>query len=302
MQLELFEKIIDNSGFPGKVKVLHLYNVGEPLININLCDMISHAKGKQFSERISLVTNASLLDQWVTYPLLASGLDRIIISLYGLSDEDYLKNTNRPIKFESIYENIKFLHKVNERLHDSCEVFIKVIDRAVPTKEALEKFVKLFAPLCDYYSVEPVLPIWPNFQTGEVDKGLYEGIPAKERIACHYPFYSLVVDSAGIVNPCLADWDGLVQLGDAKVDSLNTIWNSDKYEHFRFVQLCGYRKCYPPFPRYSDLCATCGTLKAATMPEDDIDDDRIRLRELYANKHRRRASWANSISTEGKES
>jgi radical SAM protein with 4Fe4S-binding SPASM domain len=80
----------------------------------------------------------------------------------------------------------------------------------------------------------------------------------------------MVVNARGLVNPCLADWDESVELGDAIAEPLVKIWNSRKYSRFRLVQLSGIRQSH-------FLCKTCGTLRAATCTEDDIDADRIRL-------------------------
>ncbi|MFH2043936.1 MAG: radical SAM/SPASM domain-containing protein [Pseudomonadota bacterium] len=276
MSLEMFKTIIDNANFPQQVKVLHLYNVGEPLINKAFPEIVKYAKKSNFAKKISMVTNASLLNDELSKEIIASGIDRIIISLYGLNDEDYLKTTNRKISFALIYENIKYLNSIKE----NCEIFVKVIDRVTPTQEKRQEFIEKFKENSTFFSIETILPIWPNFrpeandptQKEDFDRGLYEGVPAVDRLACHYPFYSMVVNSKGIVNPCLADWNESLNLGDTANKSLNDIWHSKEYQDFRLVQLSGKRKQH-------HLCATCGTLKAATAPQDDIDQDRLLLLE-----------------------
>jgi radical SAM protein with 4Fe4S-binding SPASM domain len=203
--------------------------------------------------------------------LIASGIDRIIISLYGLNDDDYLTTTNKHISFDTIYENIKYLNSIKGK----CQIFIKVINRVVFTPERKQEFINKFQDHCDFYSIEPILPIWPNFRPEGDDPdlknvGLYAGVPAVDRLTCHYPFYSMVVNARGFVNPCLADWNESVTLGNAKTDSLCDIWNSKEYNEFRLMQLQGKRRDHL-------LCSTCGTLRSATCTEDDIDGDRLRL-------------------------
>ncbi|MBF0266084.1 MAG: radical SAM protein [Gammaproteobacteria bacterium] len=274
MSIETAKNIIDNANFPQQVKVLHLYNVGEPLINKDFIKIIKYARQTNFAHRISTVTNASLLTKNLSEELIASGVDRIIISLYGLNDDDYLKTTKKKIKFETIYENIKYLNSIK----GDCEIFVKVIDRVTPTEQTRQEFINKFKEISTFYSIETILPIWPNFrpekddpsQREDFQRGLYEGVPAIDRVACHYPFYSMVVNPKGIVNPCLADWDGLLKLGDTNNSSLNEIWNAKEYQDFRYEQLSGQRKEHP-------LCRTCGTLKAATAPDDDMDEDRLYL-------------------------
>lgn len=282
MSLDMFKNIIDNANFSQQVKVLHLYNVGEPLINKDFPQIIKYAKKSNFAKKISMVTNSSLLTEELSQEIIASGVDRIIISLYGLNDEDYKQTTNKNISFDVIYENIKYLNSIK----GNCEIFVKVIDRVTPTEEKRNEFINKFKDNSTFYSIETILPIWPNFrpesdnptQKEDFERGLYEGIPAIDRLACHYPFYSMVVNPKGIVNPCLADWDESLTLGDTSVKSLAEIWNSDEYQEFRLVQLSGQRKEH-------HLCATCGTLKAATAPDDDIDEDRLMLLEKLFPEH-----------------
>jgi radical SAM protein with 4Fe4S-binding SPASM domain len=273
MEFNTAKEIIDNAGFPRSVKMLSLYNVGEPLLNNALPNIIRYAKTIGFAQRASIVTNASLLTRDWSERLIHSGIDRIIISLYGMSDEDYLANTGKHVKFAEIRRNIRYLNNIK----DDCNVFVKVTDRAVPTSEKQQEFLDTFKDHCSGYSIEPILPIWPNFKPEGDDPalrdiGLYHGVPAVDRLACHYPFYSMVVNARGFVNPCLADWDETLTLGNANEQSLSEIWNSKEYQDFRLVQLSGRRPGH-------FLCATCGTLRAATCPEDDIDGARLMLLE-----------------------
>ena len=269
MDFSTARSILGIAGFPKPVKVLHLYNVGEPLLNPDLAVIVRQARKIKFAERISMVTNARILHPATSRDLISSGVDRINISLYGLNDADYLENTNRYVDFGMIYQNIKYLNSIKE----NCYVFVKVLESVVSTPERQEQFKRLFEGNCSGYAAEPILPIWPNFNpTGEAvpDRGLYEGVPAKDRLVCHYPFYSMVVNARGFVNPCLADWDETEELGDAKVTPLKDIWDGWDYQNFRRTQLMGWRPMHP-------LCKTCGTLKVATAPEDDLEDDRERL-------------------------
>ena len=270
MRYETARRIMEQANFPRPVKMLSLYNVGEPLINLELPMIIKHAKDILFAERISLVTNAVLLTSERSRRLINAGLDRIIISIYGLDDLDYKLVTNKKTSFANIVHNIKYLHEIK----GDCKVHVKIIDRVVLTLERLELFDNLFIKRCDTYSIEPILPIWPNFrpegENCDLTQGLYKGVPAVDRLACHYPFYSMVVNPDGKVTPCLADWNESHVLGDTDRDGLNEIWHSQEYQDFRFVQLMGWRRDHP-------LCSTCGTLRTATCPEDDIDQDRIKL-------------------------
>lgn len=273
MNFEMAKNIIDKAGFPKQVKMLSLYNVGEPLLNHALPNIIRYANFTGFAQRTSTVTNASLLTRDWSERLIHSGIDRIIISIYGLNDQDYLTHTNKVVDSREMYRNIKYLNKIK----GDCQLFVKVIDRVTNTPQKKQQFIEMFEPHCDFWSIEPILPIWPNFKPEGVDPaldkvGLYKGVPAIDRVACHYPFYSMVVTARGLVTPCLADWDEKHILGHTVYSSLNEIWNSPRYLDLRLYQLLGKRHDL-------SLCNTCGTLKVATCPEDDIDGVRLMLLE-----------------------
>ena len=273
--LQVATRIIDRANFPRPVKMLSLYNVGEPLLNEDLPLIISHAKERKFCERTSLVTNAVFLTPEKSRQLVGAGLDRLIISIYGLNDIDYELVTNRKASFDQIWRNVRYFYGIKAQ----CHVHVKIIDRVATADGRQDMFKSLFRDICDTYSIEPILPIWPSFRPEGEDpllkrlcgEGLYKGVPAVDRLACHYPFYSMVVTSGGKVTPCLADWNESLVLGNVTgAATLNTVWNSLAYQDFRFSQLAGKRRDHY-------LCSTCGTLRTATCPEDDIDGDRVKL-------------------------
>jgi len=253
-----------------------LYNMGEPFINKDLPKMIKYAKEKQFSERISFVTNAILMNKENAVAIAEANPDRVIISLYGLTDEDYVNHTRKQISFNQVYENIKYFNSIKK----DSKIYVKVIDRATPTPEKRHQFIDMFKDHCDFYSIESLGPIWPNFNPEEdkdaakdlndAKRSLYEGVEIKDHVTCHYPFFGMLISPTGKVNPCVVDWNEFVTLGDATTKSLNEIWNSKEYQDFRLLHLIGKRKT-------SNLCATCGNLKLTTLPEDNLDDVRLDL-------------------------
>ena len=50
---------------------------------------------------------------------------------------------------------------------------------------------------------------------------------------CVYPFNSVVVNPFGNVIPCTADFHNMLEIGDAKSNSLIDIWKSDSFKYLR---------------------------------------------------------------------
>ena len=63
---------------------MDLCNWGEPLMNENICEMISIAKG--YGIHVKLDTNLTRMEKGMAHDLIASGLDKIILSFYFLSE------------------------------------------------------------------------------------------------------------------------------------------------------------------------------------------------------------------------
>ena len=66
---------------------VYLYNWGEPLLNPRLFEMISHCSAKNIRTVVS--TNLTLFKPAMLDPLFSSGLDELIVSLDGASEESY---------------------------------------------------------------------------------------------------------------------------------------------------------------------------------------------------------------------
>ncbi len=109
---DLFKAAIDEIG--DYVFQLNMYNWGEPLLHKQTPELISYAKEKDIA--ISLSTNLSikLTDDYIER-LVLSGLDTLIVSLDGVTEETY-KKYRRNGSLALVRENVMRIHKTKERL------------------------------------------------------------------------------------------------------------------------------------------------------------------------------------------
>ncbi|MBP3857745.1 MAG: radical SAM protein, partial [Ruminiclostridium sp.] len=90
MDLVLYKKCIDDmKQFPRKLKMLRFAAIGEPLLHPQITDMIAYAKQAGIADSVDIVTNGSLLTHELSEKLIDSGLDRLRISVDGISDESF---------------------------------------------------------------------------------------------------------------------------------------------------------------------------------------------------------------------
>ena len=261
MTFELFQKIAkDMTMFPGKVEVLRLYKDGEPLINKKFADMIKFAKDVGASKYIDTTTNASLLTKEKGKSIAEAGLDRINISIYGVSSEHYLNFSDAKIEFERVLNNVKDFYEVRGK----CEMLVKVNGDSLNEKEK-QTFLDYFGDYTDKIYIEHTMSCWPEFELRGVkvnpEKGIY-GQEINEIDACPYPFYSFAINSDGLASVCFLDWGRKMIVGDARAQTVQSIWNGDGLKAYRKMFLEGKRKDH-------SVCSGCGQMTHG-LP-DNID-------------------------------
>lgn len=271
MDWELYKKIInDICEFDDTVKVIRLYKDGEPLLNPRFADMVKYAKDSGCCDRVDTTTNASLLTRNLSNELIAAGIDRINISIEGVNEEQYYDFSQYKINYKELVENITYFyeHKTN------TEMIVK-INGDILTEEQKQKFLDIFGNITDGIFIESIMDCWPTFEQTKVkvnqERGIY-GQEISEVLVCPYVFYSFSINSNGKASLCFLDWRRNLSIGDANVQSVKEIWNSNIMREYQIMFLEGKRKEHP-------ICAECGQLRQGQP--DNIDMYRKELLKKY---------------------
>lgn len=277
MDMELFKKIVDDCAeFDEKIKVLRLYKEGEPLLNPNFSDMVKYAKESGSFLKVDTTTNGTLLTPELNRKIVEAGLDRINISVEGLSDEEYLSVSGKKIDFEKFRANIKDLYENRGNLH----IFIKTLTAEKDEKKIEKKkwqFYDLFGDICDEIAFEHLAPCWPGFDKELYSKevGVY-GNKVQECVVCPRIFYILTINSDGAATQCIVDWNRRMLIGDVQSQSVKELWG--EMRHCQIEHLKGNRRemigC--------DLC-----LEVETAAIDNIDEYREELLERILGENER---------------
>lgn len=262
MDFGLYKKIIDDlKEFDRPLKVLRLYKDGEPFLNKHFADMIRYAKEKGVAEFIDTTTNGYLLDYDHIKPVLDAGLDRINISLDGMSDAQFLEFTGVKVDFAKFVDNVRKLHEMK----GNCEICIKIAGDYL-TEEEKKRFFDTFGDYADRIFIENIAPCWPEFDVQDrlgvnIEKGIYNqeitGVNT-----CPYIFYSMSVNADGLVSLCFLDWARKLVIGDVRKQSVKEVWDGRPMYDHRVLHLSGKRS-------ENEVCGQCGQLSHG-LP-DNID-------------------------------
>lgn len=261
MKFDLFRKIVDDiREFEQPIKVLRLYKDGEPLLNPRFADMVKYAKDNPQILSVDTTTNASLLNPKRNLEIIEAGLDRINISIEGISNKQYKEFSNYRINFDKFVGNIEHLYENRKQ----CEVIVK-INGDILSKDDKKLFHEIFHNKADGLFIEHIMSCWPEFELDGVqvnqEVGVY-GQAIKEVMVCPYVFYSFSINSDGSASLCFLDWSRKLLIGNANKMSVKDIWNGKKMHAYRELFLMKKRKEHP-------VCRECGQMTHG-LP-DDID-------------------------------
>jgi len=259
MELDVFKKMIDDcSEFDKKLKLLRICGTGDATMNKKLKEMIKYAGKINVAEKFEMITNGILLNEELV-SVISKSLTRIIISIEGLNDAEYLKFTNRRVRYKKLVAKVKMLYKNK----GNCKVHIKIHNSAVPTQEDKDLFFKTFETYCDEINIENLVDLWPGTNSSHGSLGndpvhRFNGGEAERVQVCSQIFKTMQVNSNGSVIPCSIDWEQKNIIGDITHNHLLEIWNSKEMKDIRIKHLQGKRFDFLPcktcdFNEYSDV-------------------------------------------------
>jgi radical SAM protein with 4Fe4S-binding SPASM domain len=256
LEQDLYEKIIDE--LAPHLLYLILYFQGEPYLHPRFFDLVAYATGKKIYTATS--TNAHYLHQKNIEKTLASGLDRLIISIDGTTQETYeayriggslekvIRGTENLIKIRNQhklkkpYTIFQFLVvKPNEHQIEEVKTLAKNL--------GVDKVAFKTAQIYDYQSGSPLLPTQEKYSRYQMQEDGSYRIKNELLNQCWRMWHGCVITWDGKVVPCCFDKDATHQLGNLAEDSFQQIWHSPAYNQFRQHLLISRKNI--------DICQNC---------------------------------------------
>lgn len=237
---------------------LTFYFQGEPYLNPKFTDMVRYASRKKIYTSTS--TNAHYLDDETARRTVESGLDRIIISIDGTTQETY-SFYRVGGKLDKVIEGTKNILKWKKELRSATPHVVFQFLVVKPNQHQVKEVKRL----ADELGVDEVL--LKTAQVYEYENG-NELIPTEDKYSryrrladgtwtiknrltnhCWRMWHSCVITWDGTVVPCCFDKDAQHRLGTLRNFSMKEIWFSAPYRRFRESVLRSRKEI--------DICRNC---------------------------------------------
>jgi radical SAM protein with 4Fe4S-binding SPASM domain len=242
---DVFKKTI--AELHSKLLYLIFYFQGEPYLHPRFLELVKHAADKNIYTATS--TNAHFLTDDNARKTVESGLDRLIISIDGATQETY-QSYRVGGKLQKVIEGteniIKWKKKLNSRTPHVVFQFLVVkpnehqLDEvtALAKKLGVDEVGFKTAQIYDYENGSPLIPDNPKYSRYRKQADGTYTIKNSLLNHCWKMWHSCVITWDGIVVPCCFDKDAQHRLGDIKEQSFASVWNSAHYSTFRQTLLC----------------------------------------------------------------
>ncbi len=251
-----FQKTIDE--LANELVYLIFYFQGEPYLNPDFLDMVKYASDRGIYTATS--TNAHFLNDEKAKQTVESGLDRLIISIDGTTQDVY-QQYRRGGKLDKVLTGAKNIVKWKKRLKSKTPFVFFQFLVVKPNEHQIEEVKKLAreigvdqvryktAQVYNYKNGNPLIPSLDRFSRYRKKADGSYAIKNKLANHCWRLWHDPVVTWDGLVVPCCFDKDAIHRMGDLKQKSFKEIWQDKQYMEFR-TQILGGRKNI-------DICANC---------------------------------------------
>ena len=238
---------------------LIFYFQGEPYLNPSFLDMVAYASKKGIYTATS--TNAHYLTEANAKKTVESGLDRLIISIDGTTQEVY-EQYRVGGKLDKVIEGARNIVKWKKELKSKTPFIFFQFLVVKPNEHQIEAIKALGAEIgvdavrfktaqVYDYSNDPhkLIPTIQKYSRYKKDGAGEMQVKNGLGNHCWKLWHANVITWDGIVVPCCFDKDATHQLGNLANKPFKEVWQSSEYHAFR-KNLMTSRKSI-------DICANC---------------------------------------------
>ncbi|MCO5241376.1 MAG: SPASM domain-containing protein [Chitinophagaceae bacterium] len=238
---------------------LVFYFQGEPYLNPGFLEMVRYASDKKIYTATS--TNAHYLNDENARKTIESGLDRLIISIDGTTQEVY-QQYRRGGNLDKVIEGARHIVKWKKKLKSKTPFVIfqflvvkpnehqiqdvKQLAKEVGVDDVWYKTAQVYDYENDPNNLIPDIDKFSRYK--KTKKGDYK-IKNKLNNHCWKLWHANVITWDGLVVPCCFDKDAMHRLGNLKNQSFKEIWQNAEYKQFRAALMKSRKNI--------DICANC---------------------------------------------
>ncbi len=243
---DLNKKIIDQ--LLPELQYVTFYFQGEPFINPDFLEMVEYASSKKIYTATS--TNAHFITDDVARKTVESGLNRLIISIDGVTQDVYQQYRVHG-KLDKVIAGTKNILKWKKELNSNWPNVVFQFLVAKPNEHQIQGVIELGKELgvddvwfktvqvYDYENGNPLIPTQEKYSRyKKLASGKYV-LKNKMINQCWRMWQSCVFTWDGGVVPCCFDKDGTHRFGDISDQNFSQIWKGEGYKNFRRAVLRG---------------------------------------------------------------
>jgi radical SAM protein with 4Fe4S-binding SPASM domain len=252
----VFRKTIDE--LSRDLLYLTFYFQGEPYLNPRFLDMVAYARSRKLFTSTS--TNAHYLTDANAKATILSGLDRLLISLDGTTQETYASYRVGG-DLSKVMEGTKNIVRWKKALGSSTPHLVFQFLVVRPNEHQIEDAKKLAADMgvdeitfktaqiYDFEQGHDLMPEDQRYSRYKQDASGTWSLKNKLSNHCWKLWQSPVVTWDGMVVPCCFDKDAKHPMGDIKTQTFRTLWQGEAYQNFRSAVLRSRKEI--------DICKNC---------------------------------------------
>ena len=237
---------------------LIFYFQGEPYINPKFLDMVKYANQKGIYTITS--TNGHFLNDENARKTIESGLDRLIISVDGTTQDTY-ESYRKEGNLDHVLQGARNIVRWKKELKSATPHIIFQFLVVKPNEHQIPEIYRLAdeigidevklktAQVYDYEHGNELIPTLDQYSRyAKQADGTYS-IKNELLNHCWKLWHSCVITWDGLVVPCCFDKDADHRLGDLKNESFKSLWHGPAYQKFRTDLLKGRDQI--------DICTNC---------------------------------------------
>ena len=256
LKQDFFRKTIDE--LHKQLIYLIFYFQGEPYINPGFLDMVKYAKDKGIYTITS--TNGHFLNDANAKKTIESGLDRMIISVDGTTQETY-ENYRKEGNLESVLQGARNIVKWKKEMNSATPHTIFQFLVVKPNEHQIDEIYKIAeeigidevklktAQVYEYEQGNDLIPTIEKYSRYKKNINGTYSVKNKLLNHCWKLWHACVITWDGLVVPCCFDKDAQHRLGDMKDKPFKEIWQGEDYDKFRKQLLKGRDQI--------DICKNC---------------------------------------------
>lgn len=239
LSLDLYRKIMDELG--SKLWYLILYFQGEPFLHPKFFELVRYASAKNIYTATS--TNGHYLNAENIEKILDSGLDRLIISIDGTTQEVYSRYRIGG-QLNKVIEGSRNLVRLKREKKKGPHIIFQFLvvqpnEHQIEAIKALAEDIGVdelrlkTAQVYDYQNGNALIPQQDRYSRYRMRKDGSWEVKNKLLNHCWKMWHSAVMTWDGKVVPCCFDKDARYRVGDIQQQNFSELWKAENYRNFR---------------------------------------------------------------------